>query len=242
VKKVEIKYLWEVLWKSLVVFVLLIGLSRLLGRKLLSQMTFADFTVAVTVGTISGAFVVTTVKGLYVLFAPVILVLAAILIAYLNIKSIPARKIIEGEPILIIQNGKLLKKNMLRLRYSIDDLEMQLRSKNVFNFSEVEFALVESNGQLSVLKKSQHLPATPQDLGKPTGYKGLSTEIIKDGDVLEQNLGQNNLDFKWLYNELAKYNVSRVDDVFYAALNTDGTLYIDLKGDTPQYKQTIEDG
>ena len=238
----EVKYLWEVFWKSLVIFALLVGLSRFLGRKLLSQMTFADFTVAVTVGTISGAFVVTTVRGLYVLLSPVILVLAAILVAYPNLKSIPARKIIEGEPILIIQNGKILKKNMLRLRYNVDDLEMQLRSKNIFNFKEVEFALVESNGQLSVLKKSQHLPATPQDLGKPTGYKGLPTEIIKDGDVLEQNLGQNNLDFKWLYHELAKHGVNRVEDVFYAALNTDGTLYIDLKGDTPQYKQTIEDG
>jgi len=205
-------------------------------------MTFADFTVAVTVGTISGAFVVTTVKGLYVLIGPVILVIAATLLSYLNLKIIPARKIIVGEPVLIIQNGKILEKNMLRLRYNADDLEMQLRSKDIFNLNEVEFALVESNGQLSVQKKSQHQPITPQNMGKPTGYKGLSTEIIKDGDVLEQNLGQNNLDFKWLYNELAKHNIPRVEDVFYAALNTDGTLYIDLIGDTPQYKQTIEDG
>jgi len=234
--------IWEVLWKSMAVFLLLITLSRLIGRKLLSQMNFADFTVAITIGTISGAFVATTVEGLWVLASAAILVAIAILTSYVTTKSLAARKIIEGEPVVLIQNGKILEHNMLRLRYNMNNLETQLREEKVFDINEIEFAVLEANGKLSVQKKTQHLPATRQDLKISSKYLGLPTEIIKDGDIIEQNLRQNNLDFTWLYNQLALHGVKRVDDVFLANLNTDGTLYLDLKEDRLQYKQTVEDG
>lgn len=232
--------LWEVLWKSMAIYILLITLSRLIGRKLLSQMDFADFTVAITTGTISGAFVVTTTKGLWVLLSTIFLA-AAIATSYLTTKSMAARKIIEGEPVVVIQNDKVLENNMLKMRYNIDDLEAQLREKKILNYNEVEFAVLESNGKLSVPKKSQYQPVTMRDMGKSSNYKGLATEIIKNGDILEQNLGQNNLDFAWLYNELARQGVRDIHDVFLASLNTDDTLYLDLKDDKMKYVQKIED-
>lgn len=234
--------LWEVLWKSTIVYILLVTLSRVIGRKLLSQMNFSDFTVAITIGTISGAFVVTTVQGLWVLFSAIILATAAILTSFFTTKSLAARKIIEGGPVIIIQNGKIMENNMAKLRYNIDDLEMQLREKDIFNINDVEFAVLEPNGQISVQKKSQNMTVTLKDMGMPSDYKGLAVEIIKDGDIIDQNLRQNNLDFKWLYNELSRRGINRLEDVFYAVLNTDGTLYVDIKEDNPQYQQTIEDG
>ncbi|MFZ5639274.1 MAG: DUF421 domain-containing protein [Bacillota bacterium] len=72
------------------------------------------------------------------------------------------RKLLEGEPLIIVQNGKIFEKNMRKIRYNIDDLLMQLREKDVFDLSEVEFAIIEPHGKLSVLKKSQHLPVTPK--------------------------------------------------------------------------------
>jgi uncharacterized membrane protein YcaP (DUF421 family) len=233
--------LWEVFWKSMIIFLLLSTLSRLIGRKILSQMNFADFTVAITIGTISGAFVVTTTRGLWVLLSTVFLTAAAILTSFVTTKSLAARKIIEGEAVVVIQNGKILENNMLKMRYNIDDLEMQLREKKVFNFNEVEFAVLETNGKLSVQKKSQYQPVTMQDMGKSSKYKGLSTEIIKDGDILEQNLRQNNLNFTWLYNELNRQGVRDVHDIFLASLNTDGTLYLDFKQDRMGYVQKVED-
>ncbi len=82
---------------------------------------------------------------------------------------------------------------MKKLRYHLDNLESQLREKDVFDFSEVEFAVLEPHGRLSVLKKSQHLNLTPKDMNLSTPYKGMSTEIIKDGRILDQNLKQNHL-------------------------------------------------
>jgi len=87
-----------------------------------------------------------------------------------------------------MQNGKIYEDNMSKVRYNQDDLAMQLREKGVFDFNEVEFAILEPHGQLSVLKKSQNLPVTPADLSIPTPYKGISTEIIRDGKTIRQRI------------------------------------------------------
>ncbi|MDW7675788.1 MAG: DUF421 domain-containing protein [Bacillota bacterium] len=154
-------------------------------------MTFFDFVTGITIGTIGGAYVTTEVKGTYVLLGPIILTLLVLLTGYVTLKSNAARKLIEGEPLVVIQNGKIFEKNMSKVRYNADDLMMQLREKGVFDMGEVEFAILEPHGQLSVLKKSQHLPVTPKDLKMSTGYKGASSEIIRDGQIVEQNLKQN---------------------------------------------------
>ncbi|WP_066632981.1 YetF domain-containing protein [Desulfolucanica intricata] len=231
----------QVITYSLIVFVLLIVLTRLIGKKLLAQMTFFDFVIGITIGTIGGAFVTTEVKGFYVLISPVVLTLAVILTGYVSLKSTPARKLLEGEPLVLIQNGKVYEKNMKKIRYNLDDLMMLLREKNVFNLSEVEFAILEPHGKLSVLKKSQHLPVTPKDLKLSTNYKGVSSEIIRDGQIVEQNLRQNNLSHEWLYNELSSRNITKIEDVFLATLSTDGKLYVDLREDNPSYIQEVED-
>ncbi len=82
--------------------------------------------------------------------------LASIGISYINLKNLSVRKILEGEPVVVIQNGNILEENFARLRYNIDDLEMQLRENGVFDFTQVEFAILEPSGHLGILRKSQH--------------------------------------------------------------------------------------
>lgn len=204
-------------------------------------MTFFEFVVAITIGTITGAYVVTTVKGLWVLVSAIMLTFLTVTLSYINLKSLRVRKIVDGEPTVVIQNGKILEHNMTKLRYNLDILEMQLREKDVFDLNQVEFAILEPQGKLSVLKKTQYLPLTPKDLKRPTSYQGLPSEIIKDGEVLEQNLKQNNLTLEWLFQELNRQNIKKISDVFYASLNTDGTLYVDKKADELTYQQKAED-
>lgn len=172
--------IYQAFHHAIIVFVLLIFLTRLIGKKLLSQMTYFDFVTGITIGTIGGAYVTTEVKGYYVLLGPIILTILVLLSGLLTLKNNAARKLIEGEPLVVVQNGKIYEKTMSKIRYNADDLMMQLREKGVFDLSEVEFAILEPHGQLSVLKKSQHLPLTPKDLNMPTDYKGVSSEIIRD--------------------------------------------------------------
>ena len=234
--------LLEVLWKSLIVFLMLLVLTRLIGRKLLSQLNFFEYVIGIIIGTITGAYVVNAIEGAWVLLSPIVLTLINMLLSYINSKSLFFRKIIEGEPVILIQNGKLMEKNFEKLRYHLDDLEMQLRNKDIFNIAEVEFAVLEPDGKLSVLKKSQNQPLTPSDLKLDTKYKGLATELVKNGKILEQNLKQNNLSLGWLFNELYKHNISNISDVMYASLNTDGSIYIDVREDKlDDYVQKVED-
>ncbi|PRX30499.1 uncharacterized membrane protein YcaP (DUF421 family) [Orenia metallireducens] len=231
----------EILIRTLVVFILLVILARIIGRKLLSQLSVFEFVTTITIGSATGTYVVERSKGNVMLLSPIILTICAVGLGYLTLKSLRFRKLVVGEPVVIIQNGEILEKNMLKARYSLDDLERQLRGKGAFKLNEVEFAVLESDGTLSVQKKSSYIPVTPKDLNLSTTYKGLATEIIKDGEVLEQNLRQNNLDFNWLYNQLRKNGVSDISDVMLAHLNTDGTLYLDLKKQKPAYTQQVED-
>lgn len=238
---IDFKEIFEVLSHTIIVFGLLVLMTRIIGKKFLAQMTFFDFVTGIIIGTIGGAYVTTEIEGIYVLISPVILTLLVFLTGIITLKSVPARKLIEGEPLVLIQNGKIYEKNLGKLRYNLDDLMMQLREKDIFDLGEVEFAVLETHGQLSVLKKSQNLPVTPKDLRMTTNYKGISSEIIRDGKIVEQNLKQNNLNHEWLYNELASRNIKNIREVFLATLSTDGNLYVDLRNDDPAYMQKVED-
>lgn len=143
----------EAIWTTILIFIMLVVLTRVIGRKLLAQLTFYDFVTGVTIGTIAGAYVVNEAEGAAVLLSPIVLALCSLGLGYLTVKSLRIRKIFKGEPVVIIQNGKILEENMFKSRYTLDALEMQLRQKGVFNINQVEFAVLESNGKLSVLRK-----------------------------------------------------------------------------------------
>lgn len=109
---------------------------------------------------------------------------------------------------------------------------MQLRDKGVFDITEVEFALLEPNGELSVLKKSQYNPVSSKDLNSSTYYKGLMTELIIDGRVISQHLQVIGKDTQWLFDQLKSRNIYNIKDVVLAGFQTDGQLFVSLKNDT----------
>lgn len=228
---INLHELYQAVHHPIVVYLLLIILTRIIGKKLLGQLTFFDFVIGITLGTIGGAYVATEVKGYYVLISATIMAALVYFTGILTMKNVTARKLIEGEPVIIVQNGKILEDNMSRVRYNQDDLMMQLRDKDVFDFSQVEFAILEPHGKLSVQKKAPFQNLTPSDINMPTSYKGISVEIIRDGRIQEENLKQYNISFLWLYNQLQANNVKSLDEVFLATLSSDGQLYLDKKKD-----------
>ena len=228
--------------KALIAFVVILILARWLNKEQLSQLTFYDWIVGITIGSMA-ANLTNEPEG-RILEHVVILVVfsaAAYLTGMMTVKSRPLRKLIEGEPTVVIHNGRILEHNMAKLHYNVDNLLNQLREKNVFNIEDVEFALLEGNGGLSVLLKSQKRPLTPSDLGIPTSYEGLSSEIIVDGQVIYQNLKQNNLDEQWLIAELRKRGYSSPRDIVLATLSSDGELYIDNKKDGTEHMVDVSD-
>ncbi|MGB9803653.1 YetF domain-containing protein [Desulfofundulus sp.] len=232
----------QILIRGVGAFVGVLVITRVVGKSQVGQLTVADFVNAIVLGSIA-ASMVTDLKenGWYYAFGLLLFGLLTVLAEYASLKYRPLRKVIEGEPTVVIHNGKILENNMKKLIYNIDDLMMQLREKNVFNISDVEFAVAEPNGQLSVLLKSHKQPLTPSDMQIPTKYQGIPSELIVDGVVIQQNLKQNNLTEDWLYRELEKQGIKSVKDVMYASLDTEGNLYVDKKEDTMQHVTDITD-
>lgn len=232
----------EIILRSLGAFAMILLITRVIGKSQVNQLTVTDFINAIVVGSIAGALVVDLGEsGYYYAFGMVTFGLLTLVAEWLSLKYRPVRKIMEGEPTVVVHNGKILEDNMKKLIYNTDNLMMQLREQGIFNIADVEFAVAEPDGSLSVLPKSHKRTVTPADLNIPTRYEGIASEIIQDGKMIEQNLLQNNLSREWLYRELERQGVTNISDVNFASLDTDGNLYVDLKKDKIEHLTDMTD-
>lgn len=232
----------EIFARSLGAFALILVVVRLVGKSQVGKLTVSDFVNAIVIGSIGASMVVELQEKVSYYALGLVLFGALTWISeFIAMKSRPARKLLEGDPTVVIHNGKILEKNMTGLNYHVDDLTMQLREKEVFNISDVEFAVAEPNGELSILLKSQKLPLTPHDMGVPTSYQGIPSELVVDGQIIKQNLQQNNLDEAWLMQELALKGAHDVKKVTLASLDSQGNLYVDTIEDATDYTTDMTD-
>ncbi|WP_062110171.1 DUF421 domain-containing protein [Bacillus niameyensis] len=222
----------EVILRSLLAFGLLLIGARILGKQTVSRMTMFDFVTVISLGAIAANLAFNISMKLYQTFIALSLFVGiSFLIAIFSLKSQKARKFFAGDPTIVIQNGKILENNMKKMRYTIDYLSQQLREKDVFRIEEVLFAIVETNGTLTVLKKPQFRNVTRQDLALTVNpEQRLPIELIMDGEIIQENLKQNNLSQEWLHTELQKRHVT-VGEVVYAVLAINGNIYIDQYDD-----------
>ncbi|MCJ8007177.1 DUF421 domain-containing protein [Lederbergia wuyishanensis] len=222
----------EVILRSIISFSLLLVGARILGKQTIAQMTMFDFVAAISLGAISGNLAFnTSVKVHHIIIAFTIYVAILFLIAIISLKNRKGRKLLAGDPTIVIQNGKVLEQNMKKMRYTLDYLNQQLREKDVFNIDEVLFAMVETNGTLTVQKKPEFRNVTRQDLMiAVTPEQRLPIELIMDGDIIKENLKQNNLTLSWLESELEKRHLT-THDVVYAVLAVNGNMYVDTYKD-----------
>ncbi|GAB6137008.1 YetF domain-containing protein [Halanaerobaculum tunisiense] len=231
-----------VITRGIISFFTLLIFTRILGKHQISQLTYFDYIAGITIGSIAGSLTTQLNTNAW----PHWVGLAtwtglSLIVEYISIKWRQASKYLNGEPTIVIMNGKIMEEAMKKMRYRVTDLMSQLRTKGVFNLSQVEFAILETNGKLSVLKKSQHQTLTPKDMNLTTDYSGLSIELIHDGVIMEQNLKQVNLDRPWLQAQLRKLNITDISEVVLATLNTTGSLYVDTKKDQTEIPIDISD-
>ncbi|WP_066295167.1 DUF421 domain-containing protein [Bacillus sp. FJAT-29937] len=218
----------EVILRSITSFSLLLIGTRILGKQTISQMTMFDFVATISLGAISANLAFnTSIKVHHTIIAFSIYVAIILLIAIISLKNRKGRKFLAGDPTIVIQNGKILEVNMNKMRYALDYLNQQLREREVFDIEEVLFAIVETNGTLTVLKKPQFRSVTRQDLMIAINpEQKLPIELIMDGEIIKENLEQNNLSFSWLESELKKRNLTK-HEVLYAVLAANGNMYVD---------------
>ncbi|PRX28030.1 uncharacterized membrane protein YcaP (DUF421 family) [Orenia metallireducens] len=211
----------------LIGFIALFLLTKLLGRRQIRQLTAFDFIFSIVLGELLGnAIYDPEVNFLYILYTLSLWGLLMFGVQLIEQKSIKLRKFISGNPAMVIREGQIDYKKLKETRMNITQLRSLLRQESVFSLKEVEYAILETDGELSVLKKSDHEQVTRKDLNIPGKSVKLPIILISDGQVLWQNIHKHNLTKKWLEQELLNNNIHRFDDVLYAEWSEGEELYV----------------
>lgn len=222
--------------RTLILYALVVLVMRLMGKRQVGQLQPYELVVVILISELAAVPMENT--GIPILNGVVpilILLMSSITLAYISLKSEKARGIICGKPTILIERGRILYPELQKLRYNLSDLLEQLRAKDLPNIADVEFAILETNGQLSVIPKSQKRPVIPEDMQLATKYEGLPFILIQDGKVNKDNMNMAKVDMQWLNNELKKYNLKDANQVLLASLDSTGTLFVQEKSPQSQH-------
>lgn len=221
----------EILLRSLFFLIVLFLITKVLGKKQLSQLSFFEYVTGITIGNV-GAELATKVEGniIHGVLSILVFAIAPFIAGLISLKSKTFRDLIEGKASVFIKDGKIMEDNLKKEKYTIDELLGLLRKKDVFDISEVEFALLEANGDFSVMLKKQNQPVTPKDLNLPVAAVKEPQTIIMDGLILDEPLSTIGLNRNWLHTELDKLGVI-LENVFLGQANSNGELTVDLFDD-----------
>lgn len=206
-------------------------LTKIIGKRQIKQLTYIEYIVGITIGSIA-AFMATEMDGpvYHSLIAMGIFALFPVVMEWLSLKSKILRDFFESKSTVLIKEGKILEDNLKKERLTAEDLMERLRTKNVFKVADVEFALMETSGEISVLLKSQNQPITPKQLEWKVAPVEEGQIIILDGVIMDEPLATAGLNRRWVRTELQKAGVA-LENVFLAQVDKGGELYLDLYDD-----------
>ncbi len=213
--------------RTVISFILLMLTTFLIGKQMNSHKNHFNLALSITLGSlIANMGFNVKIRFIPMLFSFLVLIMVYYLISIVSLKSRLLREWLSGRPTVVIDKGHILEANMRKLKYSLDDLNQDLRELGIFNVEEVEFALVESSGKLSVLKREQYQNVTKKDVLKTNRQPlHLPIELIMDGKLIEKNLTPD-YNEEWIHQELNKRKLM-MHEVFYAVINTNGQLFVD---------------
>jgi uncharacterized membrane protein YcaP (DUF421 family) len=234
----------DVILRSLLFIAFLFLITKFLGKKQLSELSFFEYVTGITIGSIAGEVIMGLERNVWNGILAIFLFGAVpFLVGFISLKSKRFRDFVEGKGTIFIKDGKVMEDNLKKERYTADELLELLRRKDVYQVADVEFAVLEPTGDLSVLLKKENRPITAKDLGLTTPAEKESQTVIMDGEVLDEPLATAGRNRRWLETELDKLNVS-IENVYLAQVDTYGQLTVDLFDDklkvaSPQEKPLL---
>ncbi|CDQ40302.1 MULTISPECIES: DUF421 domain-containing protein [Virgibacillus] len=220
-----------VVLRSFSLLIILFFMTKWLGKKQISQLNVFEYISGIVLGGIVAIHTIDPNANIvYAFLSMFIWFIVPLCVEYVSLKSKRFRDFTEGKSTVLIQDGKIMEDNLKKEGYSTDDLLEKLRDNNVFLASDVEFAVLEPSGSLSVLPKKENQPLTAKDLGLNVAPEKEPQTVIMDGEMLLEPLANLSLNVNWLETELDKQNVS-IENVFLAQADNQGQLYLDLYDD-----------
>lgn len=185
--------------RTLILYIFIIVAVRIMGKRQISELQTSEFVVTLLVSNIASLPMQDTDQSMLSGMIPIlILIVCEVFLSALMLKRARFRRIVCGKPIVVINDGKVDQKKMRMMRMSTEDLYEQLRQQNVFRIEDVAYAVVETNGRLSVLKKPEYEPVNAKQMGIKTTDKGIETVVVSDGEISDSSLELCGLDRMWL--------------------------------------------
>ena len=205
--------------RTIVVYLVLIAVIRLMGKRQIGQMEPSEFVVTMLVANLASIPMQDGAIPLYSGVVPIVTVLGLeLVLSALSLRSLKLRRLLCGKPVILIENGQLLQDNLRKTRITLDELSGHLREKDVLDIRSVQYAILETNGNLSVFPYPKEKPASAKDAGVPTRKQYLPVTIISDGQLLQENLQIAKKDEAW---------VKKTLDFHKAALSDTWLLTVD---------------
>lgn len=216
-------------------------ITRIIGKKQVSELSLFDYVISISIGNFAAEISMNIdVQLMNGIVAVLIFGLIATLVSVITMKSIVLRRFLIGTPTIIIEDGKFVYKNLKRVKIDINDFLESARIAGYFDISNIKYALMEANGQISFLPKEEYTPLTPKDMNLKPSMQGLCANVIIDGKIMKKNLNVINKDSNWLIKQLKLKGYSDESDILLATVDINEKLVIFDKKNANGIKNVLE--
>ena len=215
--------------RTVTIYAILVITMRLMGKRQIGEMQLSELVVTLMLSEIAAIPIVEEKYSLLDAIVPVVLLVALeIAISFFVTKSSRLKRIIDGRPSVVIKDGKIRMEELRRLRITLDELLSEMRQKDIFDLRDVEYALIENNGKLSVCLKNAARAASTEDLGIEPARSGLAYTLVVDGELCTSGLALFGIDEEWVLSRLKKKK-TKLKDVLLMTVDDDGEITVTKK-------------
>ena len=215
-------------------------LTKLMGYRQMSQMSMFDYVNGITMGSIAAEMATSLDTGFEKpLVAMIVYALVSLLLSTISSKSIKVRRMLEGAPLVLLNNGEIYRHNLKKAKIDVSELLVQCRINGYFDISKLQTAILEGNGKISFLQKATDRPLTPADVQLSPQQDYMVANVILDGKVMDENLRHTGKDEKWLLDQIRGQGAKRVEDVLLASCDSNNKLQVYLKDNQKEAKDVL---
>ena len=215
--------------RAIILYIVVLIVMRLMGKREIGQLQPFELAISIMIADLASVPMseigIPLTNGIIPILA---LLVIYMIISILNMKSVSFRKIMSGKPAILIYRGKIDEHKLRRESITINELQERLRVKNIFNLGDVEYAILETNGELTVIPKPEKRALTPQDFNIDSEYEGIPYDLVVEGKIMHENLEVIGKDEIWLERQLKKFNV-KVADTLVATIDGKGEVFCQKK-------------
>lgn len=231
----------NICFRTILVLIILFFITKMMGKKQISELNFFDYVVGITIGSIAADISLDIEKNMLAGIAALFIYgFISYIISFVSIKSILARRFFIGVPTVLVEKGKIIESGLKKSKIDVNDLLMVARENGYFNLDEIDYALMEVNGNISFLPKEKEKPVTKRDMKIKCSNEGLTVNAIIDSKYMANNMKAINKDKEWLDHELKVNGYDNYDNILLATIDNNYKVTIYEKNVKPDKNTVLE--